>query len=528
MKDFLAFLKDGGVLNGDPLPELIDALDALLPEFAATMQDASKFGMAKGLVTAMTAEGVDISQPDAVNRWIEQLNERPFDERAAILDAEDAEPVVFPSIELPSEDELTRAAEASRALDRLGRFARYVGDGRKLTQLGFLTLSDGRALVDLLETGDVIDQKIGARVFKTRSTGELAELSLVFRWARAAGFVKVRQGWASITRRGMSLGRKPIDDWQVAFEGFLKCNPVPARYGLDASKSEPFWNEILVELVEQLPFGLYVAGVIDVEPLRDDVWRQVQARFNLLREPWVLEHWRKTMEIDIDRQILGHLSDLGALVVSDGKISPTSLGLLATNRMLRERGAVAPVVGEHARSSATELLRACAELSLDESEREIRRWIERRPLTAASELAEAARSGPLPVMALHALGFAGPAAEAEVRALVEVEGLGLHARMWLVEHGHEDPSSLAPEMLIAAFVAGLAAEADQNGPVSAVARLMSLGPEDEQIRFVEELLHTDQAAGDDVLEMIGRYHPSKTVAKVARRTAFKRRSSRLR
>ncbi|MBA3877459.1 MAG: hypothetical protein C0498_11115 [Anaerolinea sp.] len=44
IRDFLSFLKDGGVLGGDPLPELVGALDQLLPEFAAMMHDASNFG----------------------------------------------------------------------------------------------------------------------------------------------------------------------------------------------------------------------------------------------------------------------------------------------------------------------------------------------------------------------------------------------------------------------------------------------------------------------------------------------------
>ena len=523
-KDFLAFLEDGRALGGDPLPELIEGLDALLPDFAAAMHDASSFGMAKGIVAAMKAAGVDISRPDAMSRWIEELNGRPMDERVAILGAADSEPLVVRSIELPGEDELVRAAEASGALARLAGFARYVGDGRRLTQRGFLALSDARALVDLLETGDEIDPVIGGRVFGTRSSAELPALGLVFRWARAAGFVKVRRGWVSITRRGMSLGKKATEDWRAAFDGFLTCDPVPARYGLGASRHGPSWNEILVELIEQLPVGLYIAGEVDLEQLRDDAWRQVQARFELHREAWVLDHWRRMMEIDIDRQILGNLSDLGAITISDGKMSPTSLGLWATNRILRDQGAVAPVVGEHAGSSAADLLRACAELSLDEAELEIRRWIDRRPLTAARELAEVARSGPLPMLALHALGFAGPAAEAEVRALVEVKGLEPRSRMWLVEHGHEDPSSLPSELLLAAFVAGLAAEAQENGPVSAVARLMSLGPEPEQVRYVEQLLRADDPAAAEVLEMIGRYHPSKAVARTARRTAFKRRS----
>ena len=62
------------------------------------------------------------------------------------------------------------------------------GFGRKLTQTGRIGLADARHLVELLGTGDTIDPKIGDRVFKTKSSEELAHLTRIVEWARPRGW----------------------------------------------------------------------------------------------------------------------------------------------------------------------------------------------------------------------------------------------------------------------------------------------------------------------------------------------------
>lgn len=138
----------------------------------------------------MEAQGVDVTEPGALDRWIEEFNARPFGERDTILSVPEPEPEPLDPIDLPSAEELETMARASGGLARLTAFARYVGEGRKLTQKRNLTLSDGRALAELLDTGDKVDQEIGDRTFKTHSTSDLPVLNLTFRWARAAGFVR--------------------------------------------------------------------------------------------------------------------------------------------------------------------------------------------------------------------------------------------------------------------------------------------------------------------------------------------------
>lgn len=228
MKDFLAFLQREGRRTGDPLPELHEELDDLLPDFVAAMQAPANFGPAKKLFTQMEAEGVDVTvstEPGAIERWIEDFNARPFEERDALLGGYGSAPPPLPPIELPSEQGLEAAARSSEALARLTAFARYVGEGRKLTQKGHLSLSDGKALVELLDTGDKVEEKIGDKVFRTYSTAGLPVLNLTFRWARAAGFVKVRHNRVVITGRGESLGRKPLDGLAFGARGLPEVRP---------------------------------------------------------------------------------------------------------------------------------------------------------------------------------------------------------------------------------------------------------------------------------------------------------------
>lgn len=517
--DFLAYLDRRGLHTGDPLPDLRATANALVPEFVDAMRDPSRFGMAKRMVTQMQADGVDTTEQSAIEEWLEGFNARDIEERDDILAGPEVELMALPPIELPPTAELEGAAAASPLLERLTAFARYVGKGRKLTQQGFLTLADGRVLVGSLGTGDRLDDQVGARVFRTRSTSELPVLDLTFRWARAAGFVKVRHGRVSVTRRGSALGAKPLEDWRAAFEGLLKLESVGARgargyYG-------PFAADEIAWLTERLPQWLYERPALEVERLKEAIWRAIETDYYVSPEPLIRDSQRRVVGYDVDH-VLERFVELGAVTVTDGTMSLTPLGLWATNRRLRDRGEIAPVVGEHLASSASELLAACAHMPLEIAEQEMRTWMEARPDTAARELAEAARSGPLPMMALHALGLVGKGAEAEVRAMLDVAELRPQAQLWLVQHGFENPSSLPPEVMQFVFLEALAAQVDGDGPVATVAYFGTLGPEAEQISFIEGLLRVEHPRTSEILGIIGRHHPSKAVAKAARKMAFKR------
>jgi hypothetical protein len=86
---------------------------------------------------------------------------------------------------------LEAAAGKAELIVQIRSFVAWAGPGRKLTATGRIGLADARRLVELLDTGDTIHPDIGGRVFKTRSSEDLAHLNRIVEWAKAARLVRV-------------------------------------------------------------------------------------------------------------------------------------------------------------------------------------------------------------------------------------------------------------------------------------------------------------------------------------------------
>jgi hypothetical protein len=84
---FLSFLEEEGLLNGDPLDSLAECCRELRDDFLDVAADRSRWGPAKALTMQMQAEGVDPTDPEAMQAWIEDYNARPFEERDRIVGA---------------------------------------------------------------------------------------------------------------------------------------------------------------------------------------------------------------------------------------------------------------------------------------------------------------------------------------------------------------------------------------------------------------------------------------------------------
>jgi hypothetical protein len=67
------------------IAEAVRAVDRFRWEFADGMRDPRAFGPAKAMVAQMLAEGVDVGDPAAVQRWVDDFNARPFEERERLL-----------------------------------------------------------------------------------------------------------------------------------------------------------------------------------------------------------------------------------------------------------------------------------------------------------------------------------------------------------------------------------------------------------------------------------------------------------
>jgi hypothetical protein len=64
--------------------ELLAAVDEFADAFRHAMADDSSFGPAKSIAQQMQADGVDFSDPAAVQAWIDAFNARPFQERVEL------------------------------------------------------------------------------------------------------------------------------------------------------------------------------------------------------------------------------------------------------------------------------------------------------------------------------------------------------------------------------------------------------------------------------------------------------------
>jgi hypothetical protein len=181
----------------------------------------------KSLVALMQASGIDVTDQDAISGFIGGFNELPELERKRLLPlpGEEAAPLNFPPARLASQAELLAAADAAPAVERLRRFTSWVGQGRKLTQKGRLTLADAKALVELLGTADQVDPVIGDEVFRTRSSAELPEVAVTFAWARAACLVRVVHGRVVPVKRSQPLLDRTLDLWGRALDGLRQLGP---------------------------------------------------------------------------------------------------------------------------------------------------------------------------------------------------------------------------------------------------------------------------------------------------------------
>lgn len=77
LKRWIRFAGRTKGLPAAAIEETLAAVDQFAPEFRLAMGDRSRFGPAKLLVTAMTADGVDPTDEAALGAWIEDFNQRP-------------------------------------------------------------------------------------------------------------------------------------------------------------------------------------------------------------------------------------------------------------------------------------------------------------------------------------------------------------------------------------------------------------------------------------------------------------------
>ena len=144
--------------------------------------------------------------------------------------------------------------------------------------------------------------------------------------ARRAGFVKVRKGAVSATKRGAQLGRDPLADWQAAFHGLLDLGVLRFHY-TNATWIDPYWKELVDDQVPGLLAHLLVTGQpVPLAELSDRLWQLVESSFVLddLDAEQLRRH-RGHLDHDV-RSICQTFADLGAVEITDVQAVTTIYG----------------------------------------------------------------------------------------------------------------------------------------------------------------------------------------------------------
>ncbi|MGH2983197.1 MAG: SEC-C metal-binding domain-containing protein [Solirubrobacterales bacterium] len=111
---FLAFLDAVELLVGDPLAALSSRCDELRGEFAEAARDPGNWGLAKSMVAQMQSEGIDPTDPGALQAWMEDFNSRTWEERHQVVGAAADRMAAEAGIEVPPDPD---APEGRPGLD---------------------------------------------------------------------------------------------------------------------------------------------------------------------------------------------------------------------------------------------------------------------------------------------------------------------------------------------------------------------------------------------------------------------------
>jgi hypothetical protein len=530
-------------------------------EFVTAMGDPARFGMAKSIFSGALADGADPSDPAQLEDWVTRFNSLSDEERRAVLPdtafssggaAGRSAPasMSLPPVPLPPPEAVQASEAAAPVLRMFAELARFAGTGRQLTQRGNLTMADARALVPLLGSDDVLDERVGARTFKTRSSAELPVLQLVFTWAKKAGMLRVRHGRVLATKRGLALTANPAAEFGRVLDALLAAGPLTAQRVPGAWLDWPDVDKLLDSIVLHLLVPPYAGRrPVPIVKLAEMATEVVLGTFVFDR--LADEHVAGRIGWDVARiadalELAGVLRRSGAAeqepkvgqpLRRGGDVELTPAGVAALQERLPALGYDVPVSGLLATATAAELVAStAAELvaGLDAADSraltaEVDAWLDRRtPEQAAVELAAAVAELAEPSLqhlALAMLTDLGPElAVPQVRQLAENPASRGFALCWLADNGMLDAQALYDSGDLDSFAQVLFQRLLMTEPAGMLATLALAGNDDRQARLATELGLSPAPSAEFVLEAIGAHHPVGPVAKAARKALFLRRS----
>ncbi|MEU6778979.1 hypothetical protein ABZ912_07220 [Nonomuraea angiospora] len=227
---------------------------------------------------------------------------------------------------------------------------------------------------------------------------------------------------------------------------------------------------------------------------------------------------------------LDRLSWCGMIQVTDDTAELTPLAVWGLREHYLSLDLDAPEAPDLAEADARGLIEGLLDgVPAELAEQDISRWLSGRDSgEAAAELLAAASGAPAVArgIAITIVDRLGAEAETQIRDHLDDQELRPHAIHWLTARGLPAPQLTQEELLwVSVDMLALAMPAAEEDPEIFAENMAASGP---PAHMIEEMWRVDHPDVVEVLELLGRSIPDGTVAKAARKAAFKARSRAIR
>ena len=537
--EFVYFLGCTGRLRGGPerARTLMKTATGLADAMEAAMADPSNFGMAKSLFAGI--EGAEtMTQQElsaALQRRVDEHNALPLEQRKAATDRFFATPapIELPFLHIPPpEDEVAAAAAAAALPAKVQALRDYLGDtGKSLTAKGNLKLADGRALVELLDTGDEMDPDFRGTTFKTQSTESLRQLMYLLAVARESGAVRC-VGNRLIPVKAWSK-KSSVDKATILFQTVIEFGVLSMMGG-----RVPFYSDmhgLLDDGVVHWLAGLLAPGSrADFDDIADLNKQALRSQFNSEEADYYLFG---TLAQDLSR-IVEMLEMTGVVEWSarqesqtrwgqrfwtGGTVSMTAFGRHVLPDYLPAAGMVLRTAADLTEADLPDLIAAMDAQPEQQHTAMLAAW--KSTLTASDKAAIVAAmitdatDARTRLIGMRLLGmFDAGVAEPHIRQLLDTAAAG-HAAIWLLDRGLADGDTVGGFITPAVLADILSQLVDH--PVVLCEQFLRGHDPDGMLEFFWRHPAPEMAA---VLDILGRHLPDRALAKQARAAAIKHRS----
>src|SRR5690349_6042914 len=340
VRDFLAYLGERGEMPESTARALERELDEVAPRFTEAMMDPANWGMAGSLVHAMAAEGVDLDDQAAVDRWIGRYNAHlagigdDEEEDDDFVDLKEAFglPDQMAPLRLPLPGELAAQARRAPLMAQLRRLAWWLGAGRSVTE------------DEELASGDAAEAAAELGV-------DAARLPHLWWLALDAVFIELDEDETHAIPGESAHAWDDGDDdevldiWEMVF-ALVIGDTLDAAAVLDPDLSDELdfsghGAGLAVTLFLARPEGLALAAISEV--IRASATAELPpAQAEKAWQSWVRVHG------DPARLLLDMMTELDAVQIADTEDGPvarlTPLGLAAVRTQLVDSGVEIPLL----------------------------------------------------------------------------------------------------------------------------------------------------------------------------------------